>query len=97
MGVGVETGLELGVAVGVGVGVEIGVGLGVAVDVTEDSSIPACSFVVEASPLPRNASHPAASIPLLRTRIKKCFRIRTLRLDAESQRADSSKAVFALV
>jgi hypothetical protein len=83
VGVGLATRVGSGVVVGAGLGTRVG--FGVAVGATEDSSISASDFVAEASPLPANASSPAASIPLLRMRIKRCFRIKkneALELDA---------------
>ena len=92
--VAVETRVRFGVAVGVGLGTRVGVG--VAVGATEDSSITAATFVAEASPLPANVS-PPASIPLLRMRIKRCFRMKKIEPSnwmREVQRVDSIPALF---
>ena len=84
MGVGLGARVALGVTVGVGLGTRVGVG--VAVGATEDSSISAGGF--------------AASIPLLRMRIKRCFRIKKMEPSnwmREVERVDSIPALFSVV
>jgi hypothetical protein len=101
-GVAVSAGLGNRAGLGVAVGVRLGnrAGVGVAVGATEDSSISASAFVVAACPLPANSSCPAASIPLLKMRIKRCFRIKKMEPSnwmREVQRVDSIPRFFTAV